>query len=40
MSQALSPDTAADDILALALDHVDSTLYGELIQHRRILPWS
>lgn len=40
MSQALSPDEAAVDILALAFDPVDRGLYGELIQHRRIVPWS
>jgi NAD(P)-dependent dehydrogenase (short-subunit alcohol dehydrogenase family) len=40
MSQAQSPDEAAADILALACDPVDRTLRGELIQHRRILPWT
>ncbi len=39
MSQAKSPDEAAADILALACDPVDRTLYGELIQHHRIVPW-
>jgi carbonyl reductase 1 len=39
MSQAQSPDEAAADILALACDPVDRTLYGELIQHRRLVPW-
>ena len=40
MSQALSPDEAAADILALASDPVDRALYGQLIQHRRIVPWT
>jgi NAD(P)-dependent dehydrogenase (short-subunit alcohol dehydrogenase family) len=40
MSQAQSPDEAAADILAVACDPVDRTLRGELIQHRRILPWT
>jgi NAD(P)-dependent dehydrogenase (short-subunit alcohol dehydrogenase family) len=39
MSQAQSPDEAAADILALACDPVDRSLYGELLQHRRIVPW-
>ena len=39
MTQAQSPDEAAADILALACAPVDRTLYGELIQHRRIVPW-
>jgi NAD(P)-dependent dehydrogenase (short-subunit alcohol dehydrogenase family) len=40
VSEAQSPDAAAEDVLALALDQVDRTFYGELIQHRRIVPWS
>ena len=39
MSQAQTPAEAAVDILALALDPVDRSFYGELVQHRRILPW-
>ena len=39
MSLAQSPDEAAADILALACEPVDCSLYGELIQHRRIVPW-
>lgn len=40
MAEAQSPDVAAEDVLALALDQVDSTFHGEVIQHRRIIPWS
>jgi carbonyl reductase 1 len=40
MSRAQSADEAATDVLAVALDPIDSTFYGELIQHGRILPWS
>ena len=40
MSEAQSPDQAAADILALACDPVDLGLYGELVQHRRIVPWT
>jgi carbonyl reductase 1 len=39
MSQAQSPDEAAADVLGLALDPIDGTFYGELIQHGRVLPW-
>jgi carbonyl reductase 1 len=40
MSQARSPADAAEDVLALALDRPDGAFYGELVQHRRVLPWS
>jgi NAD(P)-dependent dehydrogenase (short-subunit alcohol dehydrogenase family) len=39
ISKAQSPEEAAADILALAHDPVAHTLYGELIQHRLIVPW-
>jgi NAD(P)-dependent dehydrogenase (short-subunit alcohol dehydrogenase family) len=39
MSQAPTPEEAAADILALGFDPVEPTFYGELIQHRRIVPW-
>lgn len=39
MSQAQSPEEAAGDILGLALDPVDPALYGELVQHRAVVPW-
>jgi carbonyl reductase 1 len=40
MSEAQSPDKAAVDILALALDPIDVAFYGELVQHGRVLPWT
>jgi carbonyl reductase 1 len=40
MSQAQTPDEAAADILALACDPVERTFYGELIQHRHVIPWN
>jgi carbonyl reductase 1 len=40
MSHAQSPADAAEDILAIALDPPDAAFYGELIQHRRVVPWS
>lgn len=39
MSEAQSPEEAAGDVLALALEHVDGSFYGELIQHRRMVSW-
>jgi len=40
MSQAQSPDEAAADIVRLAIGPVEPQLYGELVQHGRILPWT
>jgi NAD(P)-dependent dehydrogenase (short-subunit alcohol dehydrogenase family) len=40
MTKAQSPDDAAVDVLALVLDTVDRRLYGELIQHHRVIPWT
>lgn len=39
MSEAQSPEDAAEDVLALALEKVGGAFYGELVQHRRIVPW-
>ncbi len=40
MSQALSPDEAAADVLALAFDPIRESFYGQLIQHSRVIPWT
>jgi carbonyl reductase 1 len=40
MSEAQSPDEAAADIVALACDPLERKFYGELIQHRHIVPWT
>jgi carbonyl reductase 1 len=40
MSEALSPDEAAVDVLALAFDPIRDSFYGELIQQRRVIPWT
>jgi carbonyl reductase 1 len=40
MSQAQSPDEAAADIVRLATTPSDPSMYGELVQHGRILPWA
>jgi carbonyl reductase 1 len=39
MSQAQSPEEAAADILTLAFAPIEPSFYGELIPHRRIVPW-
>ncbi len=40
MSQAQSPDQAAADVLWLAtLPEGTTEPYGELVQHRIVLPW-
>jgi len=39
MSEAQTPEQAAVDIVDLAIGRVEPPMYGELIQHRRILPW-
>jgi NAD(P)-dependent dehydrogenase (short-subunit alcohol dehydrogenase family) len=40
MSEAQSPDTAAADIVKLATGPVEPRMYGELVQHGRILSWA
>jgi carbonyl reductase 1 len=40
MSQAQSPGQAAVDVVKLATGPIDPQIYGELIQHGRILPWA
>jgi len=40
MSRAQSPDEAAVDIVKLAADPVEPQMYGELVQHGRVLPWA
>jgi len=40
MSKAQSPDAAAIDIVRLATDPVEPRMYGELVQHGRIRPWT
>lgn len=40
MSQAQSPGQAAIDVVRLATDPVDRQMYGELVQHGRIRPWT
>jgi carbonyl reductase 1 len=40
MSQAQSPTEAAVDIVKLATGPVDPQMYGELVQHGRVIPWS
>jgi NAD(P)-dependent dehydrogenase (short-subunit alcohol dehydrogenase family) len=39
MSQAQSPDGAAVGIVKLATGPIEPRMYGELVQHGRILPW-
>jgi len=40
MSEAQSPDEAAADIVKLATGPIEPQMYGELVQHGRILPWA
>jgi hypothetical protein len=40
MSPAQSPDEAAVDLVKLATGPVEQRMYGELVQHGRILPWT
>jgi len=40
MSQAQSPDQAAIDVVKLATGPIQAQMYGELVQHGRILPWT
>lgn len=40
MSQAQSPGQAALDVVKLATGPIDPQMYGELVQHGQILPWT
>jgi NAD(P)-dependent dehydrogenase (short-subunit alcohol dehydrogenase family) len=40
MSQAQSPGQAAVDVVKLATGPIEPQMYGELVQHGRILPWT
>jgi carbonyl reductase 1 len=40
MSQAQSPGQAAIDVVKLATGPIDPQMYGELVQHGRIVPWT
>jgi len=40
MSQAQSPGQAAIDVVKLATGPIDPQMYGELVQHGRIIPWT
>jgi NAD(P)-dependent dehydrogenase (short-subunit alcohol dehydrogenase family) len=40
MSQAQSPDQAAIDVIKLATGPIEPQMYGELVQHGQILPWT
>ncbi len=40
MSQAQSPGQAAIDVVKLATGPIDPQVYGELVQHGRIIPWT
>lgn len=40
MSQAQSPAQAAIDVVKLATGPIEPQMYGELVQHRRIIPWT
>jgi carbonyl reductase 1 len=40
MSQAQSPGQAAIDVVKLATGPIDPQMYGELVQHGRIIPWA
>jgi hypothetical protein len=39
MSGAQSPAQAAEDVVALVSGPVNHAFYGELVQHRRLVPW-
>jgi NAD(P)-dependent dehydrogenase (short-subunit alcohol dehydrogenase family) len=39
MSAAQSPAAAAVDVVSLVVEPPDPGFYGELVQHRRIVPW-
>jgi NAD(P)-dependent dehydrogenase (short-subunit alcohol dehydrogenase family) len=40
MSQAQSPGQAATSVVNLATGPIEPQMYGELVQHGRILPWT
>lgn len=40
MSQAQSPGQAAIDVVKLATGPIDPQMYGQLVQHGRIIPWA
>ena len=40
MSHAQSPDQAAVDVVKLATGPIESRMYGKLVQHGQILPWT
>jgi NAD(P)-dependent dehydrogenase (short-subunit alcohol dehydrogenase family) len=40
MSEAQSPGQAAIDVVKLATGPIEPQMYGELVQHGRILPWT
>lgn len=40
MSQAQSPDQAAVEVVKLATGPIQPQMYGELVQHGKILPWT
>jgi NAD(P)-dependent dehydrogenase (short-subunit alcohol dehydrogenase family) len=40
MSRAQSPSQAAIDVVKLATGPIEPQMYGELIQHGRIIPWT
>jgi len=40
MSQAQSPGQAAIDVVKLDIGPIDTQMYGELVQHGRIIPWT
>jgi NAD(P)-dependent dehydrogenase (short-subunit alcohol dehydrogenase family) len=40
MSQAQSPGQAAIDVVKLATGPIEPQMYGELVQHGRIIPWT
>jgi len=40
MSQAQSPGQAAIDVVKLAAGPIDPQMYGELVQHGQVLPWT
>ena len=40
MSRAQSPGQAAIDVVKLDIGPIDTQMYGELVQHGRIIPWT
>jgi NAD(P)-dependent dehydrogenase (short-subunit alcohol dehydrogenase family) len=39
MSSAQSPAEAAEDVVALVTEPADEAFYGQLVQHRLVVPW-